>query len=317
MNRAPLSGAPASVAIVTPAEAHVDEYRTVFEQAPIGLAVVDRDGCIRRANAAFAALVGYEAGALHATQLSALMHPMDAGAAVMLAEQLQRGSALAFRSESRFLTRSRDVVALDLAVSPLPLSVAGGEEHGALLVLQLPNDRRRLDEQVQYGSSYDALTSLPNATLFMDHLGRTLSSIRKRRAPLALLIVDVDRFTAVNEMLGYGTGDALLAAVARRLAACLRGADVVARLEADAFAISLTEVATEADVSHVAERIFASLRQPFTIYGQRVLITVSLGLSYHDPTTRPLRAQVLTEEAWAAVQRAKAAGGGRIALYGR
>jgi GGDEF domain-containing protein len=91
---------------------------------------------------------------------------------------------------------------------------------------------------------------------------------------------------------------------------------VVARLDADAFAVSLGEVASEADAARVAERILASLRQPFTIYGQRVLITVSLGLTYHDTTTRPLRAQVLTEEAWTAVRRAKAAGGGRVATFG-
>jgi diguanylate cyclase (GGDEF)-like protein/PAS domain S-box-containing protein len=288
-------------------------YRAIFDRSPLGMAVVDQECRFRHVNAAFGALVGYEAGALHGMLLPALMHPMDAGAASLLADQLRAGPAAPFRTESRFLTRSRDVVVLDLAAAPLP-ATAGG--HEALLLLQLPNDRQLLADQLQLGSSYDALTSLPNAVLFMDYLGRTLAAARRRNAALAVLIVDVDRFAAVNEMLGYGTGDALLAAIARRLAAALRGADVVARLEADAFAVSLTEVPHETTVSRVAERILASLRQPFTIYGQRVLITTSVGMTYHDPATRPLRPQVLTEEAWNALHRAKAAGGGRIAVFG-
>lgn len=138
--------------------------------------------------------------------------------------------------------------------------------------------RKRAEEQLAYGALHDALTGLPNRTLFMDRLSLALKRSRREKHLFAVLFLDLDRFKTINDSLGHAAGDELLVAVARRLESVLRPGDTVARLGGDEFAVMLDHLDAPEDAEWVAERIQQALRAPLTIGNRTVYTTASIGL---------------------------------------
>jgi diguanylate cyclase (GGDEF)-like protein len=137
-------------------------------------------------------------------------------------------------------------------------------------------ERRLAEADLAFLARHDALTLLPNRTLFQERLAQALASTR-RRAGCALLLLDLDGFKVVNDNLGHPVGDALLQAVAGRLRSAIREIDTVARLGGDEFALIQCGLESPHDVAVLAERVIASVAEPFDIDGHRVLVGASLG----------------------------------------
>ena len=130
----------------------------------------------------------------------------------------------------------------------------------------------------------DSLTKLPNSTLFVDRVAHALANSRRHGHNISVAFLDLDDFKTVNDTLGHHSGDQLLAAVAGRLANCLRDADTAARLGGDEFAL-LLETTDEHEAAIVAERVQSSLREPFEIEGHEVSVHASIGISRSGPDT--------------------------------
>src|SRR5262249_40412656 len=126
-------------------------------------------------------------------------------------------------------------------------------------------ERRLADQRVVHMAHHDALTGLPNRTLFADPLAPALPPPPPPAAPIAVPFLDLDRFKNVNDSLGHAIGDLLLTSVAERLTNCLREEDTAARLGGDEFIISLPDVADAGEAARVATRILGELAKPFTI----------------------------------------------------
>jgi diguanylate cyclase (GGDEF)-like protein len=167
-------------------------------------------------------------------------------------------------------------------------------------------DRKRVEEQLARQAFYDTLTGLPNRALFMDRLDQAIRRARRRSDVLfAALFLDVDRFKDVNDSLGHLKGDALLAAVARRLESCVRPGDTVARLGGDEFTILLDDMRAPDDAVQVAQRIQQQLAQPFAIEGKEIFASASIGIA---PGGGYERAEDLLRDADTAMYRAKERG---------
>jgi diguanylate cyclase (GGDEF)-like protein len=126
---------------------------------------------------------------------------------------------------------------------------------------------------------HDALTQLPNRTLFSERLAATLDSAARDSSQLAVFLLDLDRFKEVNDTLGHPAGDQLLEVVAQRLLSAVRPDDVVARLGGDEFAVLLPEVRDAGHATEVADRIRRILSEPFRLEGVLVDVDVSIGIS--------------------------------------
>jgi len=157
----------------------------------------------------------------------------------------------------------------------------------------------------------DPITRLPDRTSFLARLQRELRRGRGSM-PFAVALVDLDDFKAINHGLGYPAGDALLSQVARRLETCLRRGDMLARFDADEFAILLDEV-DRGSASAVCERILESLATPFLIAGIEACPLASVGLAVRD--ARYERPEDILRDADRALSRAKALGGGRAETF--
>src|SRR5262249_48030404 len=139
-------------------------------------------------------------------------------------------------------------------------------------------ERRRIEERITHLAHYDALTDLPNRTMFHEHLREALSGITGGEE-LAVHYIDIDEFKGVNDALAHLVGDELLKAVAASLDRCAGPTDFVARLGGDEFAIVQTAVTSVDQVNELVARVFAAIRTPFDCMGHHLTTDASIGIA--------------------------------------
>ncbi|GAB4171107.1 MAG: hypothetical protein Fur0039_11030 [Rhodocyclaceae bacterium] len=180
-------------------------------------------------------------------------------------------------------------------------------------VLQDISERIRFEKRLEEIATHDTLTGLPNRHLLGDRLEQGLASARRGGRLLALAFVDLDRFKNVNDTLGHEAGDQLLVEVARRLVACLRNGDTVARQGGDEFVVLLADLAKAEDAGRVAQKMLDALSVPVMIGNQEVVPSASIGLAAYPRDGE--RAQTLMMNADQAMYSAKQAGRNQYRFY--
>jgi diguanylate cyclase (GGDEF)-like protein/PAS domain S-box-containing protein len=140
-------------------------------------------------------------------------------------------------------------------------------------------ERKQLEQELLEMATHDALTGLPNRTLFYDRCGIALANAQRNKKMLVIMTLDLDLFKDVNDTLGHDMGDKVLIAVAGRLTGALRKSDTVARMGGDEFVLLLCEVDDKDAVVIVAEKILEDFRKPFISDGHSLIITVSIGIA--------------------------------------
>ena len=172
---------------------------------------------------------------------------------------------------------------------------------------------KRVEAQIKHLAEHDALTGLPNRTLFRRKLEMGLLKKREEPTTLALLYIDFDRFKDINDQLGHDAGDRFLADAAQRLRSCLRPSDTLARLGGDEFAVILEGIGGRQDAGALAERLRLALDRPINFAGQHWSSTISMGISLSPQDgTEP---EELRCNADLALYEAKAKGGNTICFF--
>jgi diguanylate cyclase (GGDEF)-like protein/PAS domain S-box-containing protein len=175
-------------------------------------------------------------------------------------------------------------------------------------------ERKTAEEQIKQLAFYDPLTQLPNRRLLQERLKHGINVERRDGKQLGLLMLDLDRFKAINDSLGHLAGDELLQQVAERITARLRNVDMVARLGGDEFIVLLEDIAHPKDAARVAKEIITDLTKPFCLtQSENVQIGASIGISlYPQHGDSP---EILMDHADAALYQAKDAGRGCFAYF--
>ena len=173
--------------------------------------------------------------------------------------------------------------------------------------------QRQAEEQLRALVYRDPLTGLPNRRLFEDRLAIALAQAHRYRHRLAVIFLDLDRFKQVNDTLGHAAGDALLKAVAERLAESVREGDTVARLAGDEFTLLLPGIHYAEDLAAISRKLVEALRQPFPIDGHAVRVTASGGISLYPDDGED--AETLLKSADTAMYRAKERGRDNFQLF--
>ncbi|EZI30486.1 sensor domain-containing protein [Pseudomonas extremaustralis] len=145
------------------------------------------------------------------------------------------------------------------------------------------SERKASEQRIHRLAYYDALTHLPNRTLFQDRLHTALQSAERQKSWVVLMFLDLDRFKPINDSLGHAAGDRMLKEMATRLLGCVAEDDTVARMGGDEFTLLLQprisrEMALNRAI-HVAEQILASLVKPFVLEGREFFVTASIGIA--------------------------------------
>ena len=165
------------------------------------------------------------------------------------------------------------------------------------------SELKNLNHEMQRLALNDELTGLANRRLFVDRLEMQLRTARREKNLLALLFLDLDKFKRINDTLGHDAGDQLLITVAERLKRCVRANDTVARFGGDEFVILLTDITDPLSVTHIAQLILASLKQPITLNQHEIIVSTSIGITLAP--TDGLEAESLVKNADLALYRAK------------
>ncbi|MGH8616691.1 MAG: 7TM diverse intracellular signaling domain-containing protein [Burkholderiales bacterium] len=184
------------------------------------------------------------------------------------------------------------------------------------LALGMANQRLREKEQeLQHIARHDPLTGLANRALLDERIPEALSRARRADRRVALLLVDLDGFKAVNDDYGHAIGDELLVIVGRKLAGCIRETDTIARLGGDEFVVLLESLGERGEASQVADKLVAAVDQPMALSSGAVAVTASVGIAYFpDDADNP---QALLNHADSAMYAAKADGRNRWRMADR
>ena len=173
--------------------------------------------------------------------------------------------------------------------------------------------RRQADETIKRLAHFDMLTDLPNRALFPDRLTTEMRRAQRSGAKVALLMLDLDHFKAVNDTLGHDQGDQLLVQAAQRLRGCVRGADTVARMGGDEFMVILGDLDNLRAVETIAANILQSLNKPYELTGGIGTVSASVGIALYPDDASDV--ENLVKRADQAMYAAKTAGRNRFSFY--
>ncbi|KPI17025.1 diguanylate cyclase/phosphodiesterase with PAS/PAC sensor(s) [Actinobacteria bacterium OK074] len=284
-------------------------FRAVFEGAAIGIGIADLDGNVLQVNTALVRMFGGSEQMVRGRNVMEWTHPEDAPQTWKLYEELVQGDREHFHLEKAFYRPDGTVLWTNLSMSLL--RDADGRPRYQLALMEDTTERRLLNLRLRYEATHDALTGLPNRTLFFERLEKALNAGEGQRFGLCYL--DLDGFKTINDSLGHAAGDRLLVEVADRLQSCATApGEMVARLGGDEFVALTTGPDTQREVDELADRIMNALVTPVSVDGRELLVRGSIGV-VEGPSGERGPADVL-RSADITMYRAKSAGGNRYEL---
>jgi diguanylate cyclase (GGDEF)-like protein/PAS domain S-box-containing protein len=279
--------------------------------------VCDLDGVVRYASPG-AEDYGYTAGALAGRRLLDFVHPEDRSASLASVRLALGGYQLAgepaegAEGSGRFPLRVRAADGTWRHIESTVLRYqAPGEPIQMLVTVRDVSDQVALRQQVTHLTFHDGLTGLPNRAYVEERARDVLRDAAVARRT-GVIFLDLDRFTAVNDSVGHGAGDLVLAQAARRLRAVIPVHDTVARWGSDEFAVLVENAGTVQEVAEIAERLVGAIAaEPFRVAGQQIALTASVGVALADVDPPDL----VLRNADVAMSRAKDTGGDRVEVY--
>lgn len=286
-------------------------FRSAFDAAAIGLALVSPQGKFIHVNRALVEFFGYTDDELHEKTFQQLTYHEDLDTDVALVNSLLEGKNDHYYREKRYVRKDGEVVWASLGVSLLRDESA--QPMHFVSQIQDITDRKRheaemheKDEYIRHLAFHDSLTDLPNRFLLNDRLQQEVVHAQSNGTRIAVLYLDLDRFKNVNDILGHKIGDDLLRDVGGRLRTCVRDIDTVARLGGDEFVVVLSQVRHLDEVTLAAERIVSTLITSFHHADQELNLTTSIGISVFPDDADS--AESLVKNADTAMYRAKKQG---------
>jgi diguanylate cyclase (GGDEF)-like protein/PAS domain S-box-containing protein len=255
-------------------------FRTVFEHSAVGIAMLDDNARILDSNGAFQRFLGYDERELRGRATHEFASPEEAESARELVNDVAGATGASSAAEMRYLRRDGRT-----AWGSVTLSRADGSPNLRMIAMvQDVSERKSLEAELVHQAFHDPLTGLANRALFRDRVDHALQRSTRAHEEIAVMFLDLDNFKQVNDTLGHGAGDRLLASVAARLLNATRGCDTVARLGGDEFAVLLENVRGDSDATIVAERIRYALRTPVEFdNGRTATVSASMGIARPGP----------------------------------
>ncbi|MCP4266685.1 MAG: EAL domain-containing protein [Candidatus Brocadiaceae bacterium] len=187
----------------------------------------------------------------------------------------------ALNKDKEYITRGYEAGAVDYLSKPIETEILISKVRVLTELYKHKTTVKEQAEQLEEKAFFDALTKLPNRSLFFDRLDLSIEQSKRNNEELAIVFLDLDRFKYINDTLGHAVGDQLLQDVAKRLSDCARKSDTVARLGGDEFTLILPDISESRGAAIVAQKILNSLSQPFNLLNGEYTIGASIGISLY------------------------------------
>ena len=299
--------------------AQVDVLRqSILDSLPFSIIATSTEGGILAVNPAAERLLGYGRQELIGQSAMVIHDPQELELrAAELSQQVGVGIPANFQvivasgsqdaadeREWTYVRKNGDRVPVNVAITAMRDDA--GKVAGFLKVAYDVTERKRAEAYIRHMAHHDALTGLPNRVLLFDRLEMAIRQAQRHGTGLAVLMMDLDHFKRVNDLLGHPMGDKLLLNISQRLQRGVRDVDTVARLGGDEFVLVMTEVRQREALLPVAEQIMRSVSAPMSIEGHELMVTPSIGGSFFPADGAD--AATLLKNADTAMYHAKAAG---------
>ncbi|MCX8146312.1 MAG: EAL domain-containing protein [Azovibrio sp.] len=286
------------------AEARLRLAARVFDNLSEAMTITGPDGRIQSVNPAFTSITGYsEAEAIGhkpGSLLGSGLHGPD------FYREMWRALAEEGKWQGEIINRRKNGETYPEWLSITAVRDEDGQPLQYIALFSDISERKQAEAYIHHLAYHDPLTGLANRLLFNDRLDNAMHQAHRTRRPLALMLLDLDRFKAINDSLGHAAGDTLLKAVSQRLTRLLREGDTLGRLGGDEFALLLPEISSHADAASLASRMLAEFEKPFDLDGREVFTSTSIGIAVY-PSDGETPA-VLLKHADVALYNAKDAG---------
>jgi len=284
-----------------------NQLEVLIDHIPDAVDIVDFGGTIVKVNRSFEKLYGWKAEEVVGKRLPII--PLDLlGEGESLHNVVKKGQQIIGYETTRI---RKDGMAIPIMLTISPLVDAHGKVCGHVAISR---DLTEQKKQINFLITHDQLTLLPNRGTFHERAQQALEECNRAHQHLAIVILNLDSFTIINDALGQATGDRLLREVAKRLSAVAGPDQTVARLGSDEFVLLIPGITRSQPVVQLMEKVLEVFQTPFHLENrQDIIITASIGGSVFPRNGKSVEA--LLQYAYAAMNSAKQAGGNRHVLY--
>lgn len=289
------------------AEEAISQLAAIVQSSGDAIIATDTKGAITTWNPGAQQLLGYTASQARTLSIAALL---SGSLSREILSRIRQGKSSRL-DEALFQCSDGSQIPVLLSVSPIRKS--DGQATGSAIIARDISARKQAEKEMAHRALHDHLTGLPNRLSLADGLAQSIASADLDASGTAVIFVDLDGFKFVNDTLGHDAGDLLLQQVAQRLSACVRRGDMLARMGGDEFMVVVNGVTDDGVAQIVAERLRASLRDPFFVAHHELVITASMGVSIYPRDGTDVSA--LRCNADAAMYEAKQSGKDRIRFY--
>jgi diguanylate cyclase (GGDEF)-like protein/PAS domain S-box-containing protein len=288
-----------------------ERFRQAFDNASIGMCLVDLQMRFIQVNRALCDMLGRSERELLSMTVEEVSHPEDYSDSALAAEGMKTGDAGPYHAEKRYVHADGHVV------WGLITACAVRSEGDAPLyfVTQIEDvtERREAEARLVHQALHDSLTGLPNRALLMDRLRQVLARAVRHPSLTAVVFIDLDGFKDINDSLGHDVGDQVLREVGQRIVHHVRPSDTVARLGGDEFVVLCGDLRIEQNVVEISERLTKALAKPVIVGGFDVEVTASIGIALSEgEASTP---EEMLRNADAAMYGAKTQGKNRWEIY--
>jgi diguanylate cyclase (GGDEF)-like protein/PAS domain S-box-containing protein len=254
----------------------IEHFRALIEHSFDLLAILTPEGAVRYVSPSSKPVLGYSQDAWIGANLLSYVHPDDEGAVRAAFTHALQNIGSVHRGEFRFFHYDGSWRVLE-AISTGACTEGG--ELGVVMSARDISERVAQTAALRHQALHDALTDLPNRTLFRESLQQAILNARRYKKPLALLLLDLDRFREINDTFGHHWGDTLLRQVGARLHGALRKSDPIARLGGDEFAVLLPNTGDMNGAIRAATRLLNVLEHTFVVEGHTLNVGASIGIA--------------------------------------
>jgi diguanylate cyclase (GGDEF)-like protein/PAS domain S-box-containing protein len=289
-----------------------ERFRSAFNYAPIGIALVSPAGNWLKVNSALCDILGYTEEEFLTMDFQSMLFAEDLGDTLVKIHELLSDKLQNCQLEQRYIHKTGKIVWAAWSVSTA--GKVRSERPNLIFQIQDITDRKLAEKKLQYEASHDALTDLPNRAHFMERLEKALTKAQKDpNHKVSVLFIDLDRFKVINDSLGHLIGDQLLVGIGSRLRECLRPKDIVARLGGDEFTILVEGHHHPDEIIKIAERVREKFALPFDLDGNEIYSSASIGILHLSD--KHLTPADLMRDADTAMYQAKRAGKARHEVF--
>ncbi len=282
-------------------------FTAVLDATADAVMVTDRAGFIRRVNQAFGKLTGFDPALLVGRDARELFRDINDDE---FCDELWNEGAPRHYPSVR--SKHADGRAQVHALCMTSIRDDAGEASQFLAVILSESFQTDAVTGESRRVGHDALTGLPDRSILADRVGQNILNAKRANKSIALLVMGLDRFTLINDALGYAAGDQMLKEVADRLAKVIRVSDTAARLDSDKFAV-MTPISAIDDSVIVAEKVLNAIKKPFHLKGEEVFVTFSIGISIYPTDGEDF--DDLLKDSLSAMQYAKQDGGSQYRFF--